>query len=306
MTTRQPKGIPVGGQFATAAHSESDVALEQHAFTEYTAPLVGDLKLSLGSFETLPEWPAGMPEPSVFFDFDDGKVNTYVDVEGQDYSMRFWTDEIDGIYDSTAHADNPWRKFDEADQQAARAWGREVHQRIDDSTYSVMMEASTRGKARETILAHATGQAVEATEPRQPTYEQLRDRADQKFVAAQKALRDQDRLSMAALSAGLIREFPTATELRVTQKSDKDGIVFGHRMSTVRDGDGNILVHGDEDTRLHSRPGDRGLWNRFHDIRKDFFESKHPEMGFGFFDYDQEAREIIVPLDRDYTEGIED
>ena len=308
MTTRQPKGIPVGGQFASTGHSEPDVALAQPTYTEYTAPIVGDLKLRLSSYEQLPEWPANLPEPNVFFDFDEGKVSTYVNVEGGIYPMRFWEDDVDGIMSSSDNGgDNPWEGFDEEDQADARAWAKEVHQRIDGSTFTVMQEATTRGKVREMILAHATGQVVEeAAKPKLSKYEQLRDRADQKFVAAQKALRDQDRLSMAALSAGLIREFPTATELRVTQKREKDGIVFGHRMSTVRDGDGNILVQGDEDARLHSRPGDRGLWNRFHDIRKDFFESKHPDMGFGFFDYDQETREIIVPLDRDYTEGIED
>jgi hypothetical protein len=60
-TPRQPSGIPVGGQFAATAHSEADVALKQHTYTHYEAPLVGDLKLTLGSFEALPEWPAGLP-----------------------------------------------------------------------------------------------------------------------------------------------------------------------------------------------------------------------------------------------------
>lgn len=306
MTSRQPKGIPVGGQFATSAHSESDVALAPYTFTEYTAPIVGELKLTLGSFEALPEWPEGMPEPSVFFDFDDGKVNTYVDVEGQDYSMRFWTDEIDGTRDSTDHNDNPWSGFDEADQDAARAWGKEVHQRVDSSTYNAMMEATTRGKARETILAYATGKPPVAPSA-ESSLEQLDERAGQKYMAAQKALKDHDRLTMALLSGRILTDFPTATEVRVKQKIDSGGSLYGHQMTAVRDAQGTNLTEGNDDWNWRPTP-DKGRWigDAFRDIRKDFFEDKHPEMGFGFFDYDQEAGEIIVPLDRDYTEGIED
>jgi hypothetical protein len=241
----------------------------------------------------------------VFFDFDDGKVNTYVDVEGQDYSMRFWTDEIDGLRDSTDHNDNPWDMFEEEDQEAARAWGKEVHKRIDDSTYSAMMEATTRGKVREVILAHATGQAPAPERP-EPTREQLADRAGNKYMAAQKALKDHDRLSMASLSAEIKAVFPTATEFRVTQDFDGRGSLWGHHMSTIRDAEGNALAVGDKDERFGTPRGERGIRDVFSDIRKDFFEDKHPEMGFGFFEYDQGTKEIIVPLDRDYTEGIED
>jgi hypothetical protein len=306
--TRQPKGIPVGGQFAATAHSESDVALQQPTFTEYEAPITGTAKLNLGSFEKLPEWPAGMPEPSVTYDFDDGKVNTYIDIDpsGSIRSMRFWTDDIDGTHNTTDHGENPWEEFDEEDQEAARAYGKEVHERIDSSTYGVMLEATTQGKVREIILAHATGQPVEAQKSSEPTREQLAERAGQKYMAAQKALKDHDRLSMASLSAEIKAVFPTATEFRVTQNVDGRGSLWGHHMSTIRDADGNALAVGDKDARFETPRGERGVREVFGDIRKDFFEDKHPEMGFGFFDYDQGTKEIIVPLQRDYTEGIED
>lgn len=309
-TSRQPQGIPVGGQFAANAHSEAEVTLARPNFVEYEAPIVGTAKLNLGSFEVLPEWPAEMPEPSVTYDFDDGKVNTYVDIDeaGSIRSLRFWTDDIDGTNNSTDHGENPWEEFDEEDQENARAWGKAVHERIDASTYGVMIEATLQGKVREIILAHATGASPEPATPLdgEARLKRLEDRAGRRYAAAQRALNEHDRLSMSVLGARILQDFPSATEVRVRQDFDGRGHMHGHRLSAVRGVDGKTLTEGNADWNWRPTP-DKKPWigDVFRDIRPDFFEGKHPEMGFDFFEFDQETHEIVVPLSRDYAVGIE-
>ncbi|QOD06101.1 hypothetical protein [Pseudarthrobacter sp. BIM B-2242] len=161
---RQPEGIPTGGQFAAAAHSDA-VASLQPTHTIYTAPLTGTIELKTASFDTLPEWPADLPEPEVSFDFSGGKCETYVTVDNQ--VMTFWESDSDGIINNTYNGENPWEEFDEEDQEKALEWGKQVHRRIDSSTYGIMIEACTKTDMRDIILAQGLGKDP-APEPAAP------------------------------------------------------------------------------------------------------------------------------------------
>jgi hypothetical protein len=152
---RQPEGIPTGGQFAATAHSEPTVALAAPQHVIHSAPLTGTVELRNADFDQLPEWPAGMPEPEVSFRFEGGKCETSITVDDQ--TMNFWDSDSDGTINDTDHGSNPWEDFDEEDQEKALEWGKRVHQRIDSSTYGIMIEASHQPAVHDIILAQALG-----------------------------------------------------------------------------------------------------------------------------------------------------
>jgi hypothetical protein len=128
----------------------------------------------------------------------------------------------------------------------------------------------------------------------------LLSQADRRQSAVAKMLDEQDKLSMEAVSSGIRRDFPTATELRVKQHFGDRGARLNSTMTSVRDKDGNDLTEGN--TSWDYKPaheGARPISHSFSDIRARFFDYEN-DLG-----YDQDADEIIVPLDRNYAEGIE-
>lgn len=162
--SRQPQGIPTGGQFAPDTRAEPTIDLSPAGDQTYTAQLTGTVELRNASFDQLPEWPAGLPEPEVSFDFSDGKCETNITVENK--MMTFWDSDGDGTINDTDNGNNRWEDFDEEDQEKALEWGKRVHQRIDSSTYGIMIEASHQPAVHDIILAHALGKdPVPASQP---------------------------------------------------------------------------------------------------------------------------------------------
>jgi hypothetical protein len=127
----------------------------------------------------------------------------------------------------------------------------------------------------------------------------LLSHADRRQSAVAKMLDEQDQLSMEAVSSGIRRDFPTATELRVKQNYTDRGGRLNSSLKSVRDEDGKDLTEGQSGWDFE-RPADggRSILNSFADIRPQFFDYED-RLG-----YDPETAEIIVPLDRDYAEGI--
>ena len=157
MTTpaRQPQGIPTGGQFAPDTRSEPTIDLSPAGDKTYTARLNTTVELRNAGFDQLPEWPAGLPEPEVSFSFEGGKCETSITVD--DKTMNFWDSDSDGTINDTDNGSNPWEDFDDEDQEKALEWGKRVHQRIDSSTYGIMIEASHQPAVHDIILAQALG-----------------------------------------------------------------------------------------------------------------------------------------------------
>jgi hypothetical protein len=152
---RQPKGVPVGGQFAPDTRTEPTINLSPAGERIHTAELSTTVKLRNADFDQLPAWPDTMPQPTVSFDFSDGKCETNITVD--DKMMCFWDSDSDGTINDTDNGTNPWEDFDEEDQEMALEWGKCVHQRIDSSTYGIMIEASNTPAVRSIILDHALG-----------------------------------------------------------------------------------------------------------------------------------------------------
>lgn len=145
-----------GGRFAPDEHAEAaNVTLSPAVDVTHTAELSGTIELRNASFDTLPEWPAGMPEPEVSFSFSNSKCETAITVDGK--LMNFWDSDSDGTINDTDNGSNPWEDFDEEDQEAALEWGKRVHQRIDSSTYGIMIDATNKTAVNDIILAHALG-----------------------------------------------------------------------------------------------------------------------------------------------------
>lgn len=204
--TRQPKGVPVGGQFAAAAHAEAPVTLVPEPAT-YSAPLTGTVELHTQWFDKLPAWPEGLPEPEVNFGFDDGKAETYVTVDGK--MMTFWDSDSDGVINDTSYGSNPWEDFDMEDQEKAEEWGKAVHERIDSATYGVMIEGSHSPGVKEIILAHAIGDEPPASEGLDLTDEDVRNAyvidAHAKVSAARREL---EQVYMIGAAQELKEDFP--------------------------------------------------------------------------------------------------
>lgn len=154
---RQPAGIPVGGQFAPDTRTEPTISLSPAGDKNHTAELNTTIRLRNASFDQLPDWPATMPQPTVSFDFSDGKCETNIVVD--DKMMCFWDSDSDGTINDTYNGSNPWEGFDDEDQEMALEWGKRVHQRIDSATYGIMIEASNSPAVRDIILAQALGKA---------------------------------------------------------------------------------------------------------------------------------------------------
>ena len=124
--------------------------------------------------------------------------------------------------------------------------------------------------------------------------------ADRRQSAVAKMLAEQDKLSMEAVGSGIRRDYPTATELRVKQHFGDRGTRFNSTMASVRDKDGNNLTAGNSSWDYKpSHEGARPISHSFSDVRAQFFDYQND------FAYNQETSEIIVPLDRNYAEGIE-
>lgn len=166
--SRQPQGIPVGGQFAPTSHAEPALVLGGPAPASFV-PFRGSVELHESGFGALPELPASIGTPEVTFDFNnDGQLETQVTVDGS--PMSFWydrtSDEITNSAD-TGYAEfdgeTPWSNIaGHDDRKQARAWAESVHERIDGATYRVLNTAMEDTAARNTIVAFATGRAEPA------------------------------------------------------------------------------------------------------------------------------------------------
>jgi hypothetical protein len=123
----------------------------------------GSIDLMQYSFDKLPPLPEGVT-PEVWFDFSDGRVETYVEHNSE--TVTFWSTDGDGTYNSLSDSiyGSKWEDLADEDREALLEWGKEVHERIDNATYSIMIQATTSNGARESITQYATTDLSEEEE----------------------------------------------------------------------------------------------------------------------------------------------
>ncbi|MHA7295172.1 hypothetical protein [Arthrobacter sp. HLT1-21] len=236
---RQPQGIPVGGQFAATSHSEPALTLPPHVSATHTADYSGQLELNTYTFDELPTWPEDLPEPSVEFDFDDGKVQTRITVD--DKTMHFWNSDLDGTMNSTDYGEDPWEDFDLEDNEVAMAWGKAVHERIDSNTYGAMLDVVHQPQVSEAIMAHALGKPSTS----QPAPAQPLDLTDDTVRASYEAplrkqieeLRLKEQRSLLIGCAKNIRDESPQIQSFEIRRDYADCI----ELTDVRDKDGNLV-----------------------------------------------------------------
>jgi hypothetical protein len=208
MTTnpaRQPQGIPTGGQFAPDTRTEPTITLSREGDKIHTAELRQTIELRNADFDQLPDWPATLPQPNVSFSFEAGKCETSVTVA--DKTMNFWDSDSDGTINDTDNGTNPWEDFDEEDQEMALEWGKRVHQRIDSSTYGIMIEASYTPAVHSIILSHALGKepAPAPDLTRRSVRDAYLDKAEARLAAANEEVQN---IYMIGAAQELREEFP--------------------------------------------------------------------------------------------------
>lgn len=163
--SRQPQGIPVGGQFAPTAHAEPGIALKSPS-PALSVPFQGSIDLHENAFGSLPKLPASVGAPEVTFGFDiDGKLETHVTVDGS--TMSFWNDDMADQITNTIESGRggegeaaPWSNIAEnGDWEQTRIWAESVHERIHGANLEVLTTAVSNDTARASIVTFATGRS---------------------------------------------------------------------------------------------------------------------------------------------------
>lgn len=165
---RQPAGVPTGGQFTTSTRAESGVALPAPPDEAYkaTVTVVANVDLDARWHDPLPQWPAGVPEPELYWEYKDGMVQTTFTFPSGD-TVRCWNVNDEGyssLLDQGAKV-GELADDDEAEDQALE-WMNEVHDRVEAGAYGAAVATQTPG-LRAAVAAYAKG------EP-QPTFARTR------------------------------------------------------------------------------------------------------------------------------------
>ncbi|MGX1161061.1 hypothetical protein FBY31_0563 [Arthrobacter sp. SLBN-100] len=111
--SRQPRGIPGGGQFVPTAHAEPGFDLNSSA-PAVSVPFQGSVDLHNRDLGNLPPLPASVGTPEMAFDFNiDGKLETHVNVGGSkmSFSNDDMADEITNTVESGRSGEDdeaPW------------------------------------------------------------------------------------------------------------------------------------------------------------------------------------------------------
>lgn len=130
-----------------------------------TADIKATLELAPDSWDELPELPAHLGTPEVFWGFEtNGTLETDVVlvIDGEDQIVSFWSTDLDGTYntaeDTLDREDRKvWQDLEPEDFEAAIAWGKAVHDRITDAVQSLAEAAAPHGsEAYKAVVAFAT------------------------------------------------------------------------------------------------------------------------------------------------------
>lgn len=229
--SRQPKGIPAGGQFAATAHAETDLTL-----TPRRPELAG--------------WPESMPEPEVTFHFgDDGVITTNVEINGEP-AFEVWNpgDDVHSI--ETTQFDHP-DLADNDNFEAAESWAKAKHEQIADDLRAEMHAAVERSRAR--VLTIATGKAPQLSD------DELGNLVGLNQTAAYNGKRDAELAATAVIARGILKDHPEASHIGLMADSgDSEEFVSGavvynadHERIDFYNGDEQYVTDADEGESYH-------------------------------------------------------
>lgn len=193
---RQPKGIPVGGQFAASTHEEPEVTLAP----AHRPELAG--------------WPEALYPPTVSFRIsDEGKIITETtDISG-DFIQVWEKNDGSGGYDG--HALGEWDGASDEDLEQAQAWLTGRHKIVVQEVRAEEEAAVARARAR--ILSKVTGIATPATD------EELAAAIENNGTAARQALRDVELASAGLTARKILAAHPEAAYAEIQTDSWENG-----------------------------------------------------------------------------------
>lgn len=225
-TARQPKGIPVGGQFAATEHAETTLSLTPRR------PEVDG-------------WPESLPEPEVSFHFgDDGVITTNVDINGET-AFEVWNPGDDVHSVETTVFQMPELQDDDI-AEAAETWAKNKHEQIADDLRSEMHAAVERSRAR--VLAKATGTAPQLSDDDLGTLVGLNQ------TAAYNGKRDAEFAATAVIARGVLKDHPDASHIGLQiDAGDTSEFVSG---AVVYNADHEVLGSYDADAQYLTGPDD--------------------------------------------------
>lgn len=218
-SARQPKGVPVGGQFAATTHAEPAMNL-----TPRRPELAG--------------WPESLPEPEVEISFgDDNVVTTSVSINGECLTEAW--NPGDDVHSTESNSFENDLTQDEDINEAVEIWTRKKHNEIADAIRVETYAAVTRSKAG--ILAAATGKTKQLSD------QELGELVGLNQSAAYAARRDAEYAATAVIARGVLKEHPTASHIGLRVDSADNGeFVSG---AVVYDAEFNKLGYYDADAQ---------------------------------------------------------
>lgn len=228
-TARQPKGVPVGGQFAATAHAEPSLNLTPRR-------------------QELDGWPESVPDPEVTFHMgDDGVITTNVDIEGQPV-FEVWNpgDDIHSIRNESFESE--WLGVENL-HEAAQKWAHGKHEQIAAALRTEMHDAVERSRAR--VLGAATGTKPALTD------DELGKLVGLNQSAAYAARRDAEFAATAVVARGVLKDHPDASHIGLRIDSADNGefvsgaVVYSadHEVLGSYDADAQYASEAEEDYR---------------------------------------------------------
>lgn len=130
-----------------------------------TADIKATLELDPNRWDELPELPAHLSAPEVFWNFETSGVletDVVLVIDGEDQIVSFWSnDQNEGFNTAQDTLDREdrkvWQDLEPEDFEAAIAWGKVVHDRISDAVQSLAEAAAPHGsEAYNAVVAFAT------------------------------------------------------------------------------------------------------------------------------------------------------
>jgi len=149
---RTSAGVTTGGQFTTKPKGEPAVALASTTPTRVGVPVHAIATVDVTTMDPLPEWPASLGEPQLYYERDpESDTITLTVVTDDAGSVKFYADGDDS-FDVGVDEGEP---ISSAERDALRAWGRAALRNVDVAHFAV--DEHVTKIVQDDVLAIATG-----------------------------------------------------------------------------------------------------------------------------------------------------
>lgn len=227
-------GVPTGGQFAANDRAEATLNLQpaQRTVSVHFTTKLGYLEV--------PEYPEGLPQPDIYFEYDDGELELTVTLDGKphvfgvhssgdawdsiteprDYEpVDYFTEQYDAGRDD--------EEFEER-RDAFIEWGTALRNSLDDAAYGLKLDA----------IEQVRGELVAAASGFTQYQPNLAERSSKLSRAHAEIGAELARVSGAQVARGILETYPAAATVeRFNYESDRRWSGFA-----IKDADGRDVA----------------------------------------------------------------